>query len=516
MAEQNPSLNDLVAQVSGGQNDRVAQIGAGQQPAAMDLISQLVSLNQEQQKLHETDPRTMQDEMSSTPGIAALLASLGAGVAGALTGGEQGEQLLKAGGGFLGGYKQQRGQEVAASNEQLAAETANIDDLINQQRQRLTVLLQAQPEMFVDPNTMEPVVDPRLIGYAATGTLMPINPVANFKLKNRLNTAEQMIALGQEWVMNAESPEQRRRGLTLIGEGLEVNFDDEVYNAVEAGNEQGVLRTVISKGYFTDESVLRAQAKAYEQGGSLLDYVDELVKKDPLEDAEPMTIRQAKAAALQEYAIRLAANPEVHDPSLSFKDQIQILFDTPEDQAMAVLLRDEWVEGVSPEALLADIGSNMDTILKVKQIGGTKEDGALNSILENHDLDVTDPTWEGQLALSMTRGNLHALNATLNAEQSQGVGTIIDEFAVNVAGKKYEGLENASDMAIKGFARWHVIQTRREMLAEAETEETGHRGIVTAHELQAKLGRQLENPERMAGLFNAWKELEPAFDNEED
>lgn len=500
-------LTDRIGQVSGGQADRVAQIGMANQPSGLDLINQLMQLNQEQATANErvANPATLHDEMRSAPGLAAILGSLVAGGIGATVGGDTGQQLLEAGSGLMEGYAGQRSQVVASSNEAAAAQKATLDEAINQQRNRLTMLLQAQPDLFIDAETGQPVVHPMMIGFASTGTFIPINPVSNHTLLNRAKIRQELIDFGRELVATGTTPELRRKGLRLIGEGTEVEFSEEFYGLVSSGNERDILMQLLRDDTYTETSLFQAQVAAQQSGKSLLEVAELFVKKPQALDGYKMTLADEQLQALREYSRRLEQNPHINDATLSMDEKLQFLFSEPKDAYYLTLLRDKYVEDVSPSAIMSMVASNTMLIRTINELPGGQ--GLLQKTAEKHGVDYTDADWQHQLSVKLAEAGLPAMQTIQRQQRVENTGVMAIEIRNSIRGVDF--IENAKipNYVLNNFTDWLVLSERSDMIRGADD------GIGTGVYDVAELNRRVR--ENVSAMINSEAAFRSAFERYE-
>lgn len=479
MAE-NPTLTDRVAAVSGGQDDRVAQLGLNQQPASMDLISQLVQLNQQQQELNQQQPATLGDDLTGLPGIIAALGAGGAALAG---GQDQGGQAAAA---FLQSFLGQRKQGIQAQNQALAGQKEMLNDAINQQRTRLTQLLQSQPDMFIDADTGLPAVDPRLLGYAATGLMIPIDPSANHAMKNRLKQTEALFDMGKTMFMEGDTAQMRAEGLRLIGQAHGVQFSEDMYRVAFTGNERDAYMQIIQDGYFTPTSVFNAMLHAQQNGLSLPQVADMFVK-DTTTDAEGnvITMPQATLLALTEYGERLAADPALNDPSLSFREKVELAF--PRDAKSQTLLLDRYDEsGVSPELLARQMESSLSTIMTLDQFNMLDDD-----FLAPFNLSKTDPQWQTKLAVRFTE---HLGPALQSLDRQQAAKSVANyRRRVVAAVQAQPGFKDAPIEAVESWALRLVLQMKSDY--------TTANGTLEYEKFNQALDKVMRNPRSALGSF---------------
>lgn len=481
----NPTMDDKVSQVSGGQADRVAAAGASNTPASTDLINQLVQLQGQQEQLQQAPQASMQKELTSLPGILALL---GGGTAMALGG--QGTQ--EGGAAFLNAFMGQRQGAVQAHNQGLAAQKAALNESINQQRTRLTTLLQTQPDMFIDPVTGAPAVDPRLLGYAATGMMLPIDPTTNHALKNRLKTREEQFELGKKMFTDGDTADVRIRGLDMIGAAHGIKWNDQFYQVAATGNEQAMYEHMMQEGYFTPTSVLQAMLYAQQNGLSLVEVADTFVadKTRGLSSGGRPTMASAQLEALDLYAQRLAMNPEYNDPALSQEDRWALAFPAAGDQKYVELLRKGFTEGgISSETMMRQLNSNMAIIGTLESMGG----GVPESFLKPHGLTKDTPDWQSKLAVKLTQWSVPAM-AGLDRQQAQtNTVTARDELLPS--------LLRVPEIA--AFGEGEVRRAALLAVLAAKKANSGEFGVLDREAFAAELEGYKNNPELLLDYVRA-------------
>lgn len=234
-----PKLNELTANTSGGYPDRVASLGSSTD-ANMELVQQLVGLQMQQRQLQEQSANVpgVGDHLKSLPGI---LAMLGTGAATA-AGGQQGSELGAA---LMGGFVKGASGAQAEQQASLAAQQKQTQDIVAAQQQRLTTLLQSRPEMFVDPATGESYIDPRLIGFAATGYMMPINPGVNYRLTKQTERDKRISDLGISMMKDGATPDIRRQGALITDMVNDLHLGTEFYEAIMGQDDRGAWNSIL-------------------------------------------------------------------------------------------------------------------------------------------------------------------------------------------------------------------------------------------------------------------------------
>lgn len=140
------------------------------------LLSQMISQLQNQEQ-----PGLLQ-RLLSPQGIAGAAAT---GLAGALGGGEA---ALGVGVGALGGLQQLEEARRSAADEAIGTLSEQRDkalDRLEKAQNRISTLLQSNPDLFADPLTGESTIDPNLLGLLATGEDIRLDPTTRRKLARR-------------------------------------------------------------------------------------------------------------------------------------------------------------------------------------------------------------------------------------------------------------------------------------------------------------------------------------------
>ena len=491
MADQNTTMNDQVAAASGGYQDRVAQLGTNQQASAsMDLVSQLAQLDQQLQQVRETPRANMRDELTSTPGIVALLGSLLGGGIAASQGDNQG---LMAANSALQSYLGTRQGVVQNYNAGLDAQQEQIAKMIDANRQRLTTLLQSQPDMFIDPETGRPVVDPRLLGYAATGYLIPINPNSNHVMTNRLKSQEDLFAMGKEMYLKGDTAAMRAEGLRLIGQAHNVEWSDAMYQTAATGNEQDAYLQVIKDGYFTPDSVFAAMLHAQQNGLSIVEVADSFVVDVTQDKDGTLTIPQAQLKALAELSRRMAADPSLWDPQLSFSDRVKEAFADAGEEEYRVLLLDRWDESaVSKELIARQMESSLATIMTLDRMS---KDGIDQRFLDPFDISKEDPDWRTQFAVQQVQHVLPALATIGRQETTRGITFYRGQVEKTVS--QLDGFRDAPPEVVRTWARRYVLNMKQK-------HSKGPRKVFNYEAFKAEINADMNAPQNLIDNFRQY------------
>jgi len=315
--------DDAVAKVSGSQPDRVAAMGTSgvQVPDLTDLVDKLTKSVEQQNKLQQikAEAPTAKSGLTSLPGILSLLTA----ATGAATGNEN---LFAAGAGGVEGSI--AGAEQTGQTQRASADAA-IEALRQEQDQlhgRVTNLLTSQPGLFVNPMTGESVIDKRLLGYLATGEMIPIDPGANFQVQRQKYILEKKYSLGLDMMTNGDTEEERRMGAVIINESLRLGYSPEQIQAMAQQAPEIVFNNLIENPNLDPFSVLDAQQYVLENPGKSLADPDVFSLLRPKKTAgKSLTKTEADQKMLDDYSKRLRdAGPEIR--SMSFADQISALY----------------------------------------------------------------------------------------------------------------------------------------------------------------------------------------------
>lgn len=270
------TLNDLVSQNSGAYPDRISALANDN---TQDLLSQLVNVTKQQNEL-ALQERQLVDEQAATAQASplglkeAILTALGLGTAAAVGGAQGGQIATGALSGVLGGAEARKRQKLEGLDAQLEgvqSQRSEVAELLDKQRQRLVTLLQSRPDMFIDPESGKPSVDPRLIGVAATGFMIPIDPSVNYTLQKRSAATAAQVELAVKNIMDGETPDQREQGVRLFNDALELNLSAEFVDAVRQEGPDGVWDKLLSNDDLDPVAVINARAYAVRDGKNWYD-----------------------------------------------------------------------------------------------------------------------------------------------------------------------------------------------------------------------------------------------------
>ncbi len=443
-------LTNKVSATSGALPDRIAA-QAAPDANSVDLIQQLTQLTQQQQQLQQQEPASAMGEMGSLKNIIPLILGLGGS---ALVGGRQGALM---GANFASSFMGQKQLQAAEKNQQRVGQMKMLNDSIDSQRGRLIQLLQAQPDMFVDPETMQPTVDPRLLGYASTGLMIPIDPSSNYKLKRRLKGQEEQFAVGRDMFENGGTPELRVEGLRVMGSSLGVEWSQNVMDAAVQGNEAGIWESLLTDDNFTPQSVTGAMAHARRNNMSILDVATMLVPVDKAVGGD-ITIPEATLAALDEYADILRQNPEFNDPMLTLQEKIELAF--PDEADKVLLLMEKFGEGgVSPTTMANQVESSVAMFTMLDQMAP----GALDPMLRKVGLSKDDPAWVSKLATRSVEFVMPTLVQMDRENATRRVSSMSETFAGDLAKLSVPGL---TPEQLRSVAFRQVMELRKKYTSE--------------------------------------------------
>lgn len=234
-----PGLTDLVAKNSGAQPDRVAALSEPSS-ASTDLLAQLTDLHNQQVALAKSKEEvpTMRDDLLSPEGIMSMLGMIGGAASGSRDLAAGGAGLMK---GFMGQGRGEAAQQMSSIQESEAALTQAMDA----KRRQLTTMLQTRPEMFIDPETGKSIVDPRLLGMAATGYMIPINPAVNYTLQQKSLKKNTMIELGLREATTGDTPERRQAGVQILENAIGVKFPQDVLDAFASQDDWAIWEALL-------------------------------------------------------------------------------------------------------------------------------------------------------------------------------------------------------------------------------------------------------------------------------
>jgi hypothetical protein len=277
MPKNKPTLTDLGLTTP----TQSSAIKAGR-PTLQDLLSnadtlggsfgEAAAIGEQIQQLQETEDPNILQQLTSPGGLATILA---AGLA-ATQGG--GEAALAVGAGGLGALQ----KKVATGREVRATAIENLQDqrdkaLERQDKtfQRFNTLMTSNPDLFVDPETGEPVAPPKVLGFLATGSsAISINPHTRRLANERQERWEKMFNLYESRLEETSSLEDARvltKAIFNISDWPDP--PDAVVDGIarSVGTDDldaAVIRTVLD---FSGSSGLDALQQKFENGWSFSD-----------------------------------------------------------------------------------------------------------------------------------------------------------------------------------------------------------------------------------------------------
>lgn len=141
------------------------------------------------------------EKLKSPKGIALLLGALGVGAAG---GGASGAAAF--GLGAAGGLS----QDVEKEKKGLQAALADSDKKLESIQQKFSTAFNTNPEAFIDPDTGQPVVDARVLGWYMTGTTIPMYPQTRRLMNQRDERWKSRMEVLTGALEDADTKEDRR------------------------------------------------------------------------------------------------------------------------------------------------------------------------------------------------------------------------------------------------------------------------------------------------------------------
>jgi hypothetical protein len=324
-----------------------------------DLVQQITDLENQsstlQKQQEEVAGSSALSRMGSLPGILTMLAAGGA----AAFGGKGGAQV---GAGLLSGALQGAREGKLVDEQRLAQRRQETMGIIDDQRTRLVTMLQSRPEMFLDATTGKSLVDPRVLGYAATGMLIPIDPGVNYALTQRSDKAKVQTELGMQLALSGDTPEKRSQGLNILSNVMGAPFDAALKDAIETGDETTIWTNLAQSPAFNARMTLAAMSYALTSNKTLRDPdVVEMLRGAAVErtkDVDKPTMSDINVRVTQEYFDAIANLPNANE--LSVNDRIDYAFGS--NPAKGDLMRDILkVESansrLSPEQVMASMTS---------------------------------------------------------------------------------------------------------------------------------------------------------------
>jgi len=254
------AMDDKVAQTSGSQPDRVAALAPDPTPT-QDLVAQLVQMQKSQDSLaqQQTDLPSMGDQLKSPAGIASLLAALG----GAATGDAN---LAVGGAGVLEGFMGQSGAQTDQRRGAIQSAQQQTQKILDANRQRLSTMITSRPDLFIDPVTEESVIDPRVLGYAATGFMIPVNVGTSHHLAKQTATQRLTLEMGTKLMLDGDTPEKRRQGGVIVSNTLGLGLDDQFFETIAGQDDASRWSIMLSRDSLDPVSVLAAWSFASQNG----------------------------------------------------------------------------------------------------------------------------------------------------------------------------------------------------------------------------------------------------------
>lgn len=420
------TLDSLVSQNSGSQPSRAAASGQTQE-STNDLLNQLVSMQSKIDQLRQAraEVPSPTSQLTSLPGLLSLLAAGGATAAGA----------PEAGAGVLKGFMAQAGAQQADEQAQLDAQRKETIDLLESNRQRLTTMLTNRPEMFVDSETGDPLVDPRVLMHASTGFMMPINPGINHRLAKQTEHTRQLVALGADLILRGDTPEKRRRGGMLINTALGLNLDDTFFADIATMDETSAWEAIVGNRNLDTISSLAAWKYASENGLRLADpKVISMLAKSAIPEGGELTIDKYTLSLINKFNQAVEQmGPAVQNMSLA--DQIDAVFGDTNEGDGALLKRyfmgtDAFGTGLKGEQLWAMMQQAGELL---KTMYTTKPD---SKFLRDRGINSPDDIWSEKGVGDLVSSAVAWAQIANRDAFSQGYGVQIRELAKALAAQQ--------------------------------------------------------------------------------
>lgn len=323
------ALDKLVSANSGSQPNRTAATASNQENT-QDLLNQLVQGQKQIQDLYKTQQEVpgVGDKLGSLQGILALLGAGGAAAAGA----------PEAGAGLLQGFVGQVQQGQAAEQARIGAQREEAMTLLEANKQRLTTMLTNRPEMFVDEEGNS-LVDPRVLMYASTGMMMPINPGINYKLSKQTDKTKFMVETGATLMLQGDTPAKRKQGATMINKALGLQLDDQFFVDIAGMDETSAWDSLLGKKELDTVATLHAWEYARQNGLSLQDpKIISMLSKSAEPAGGPTSIDEYELNRLGYFNKQVEAmGPAVQ--AMGLMDQLDVVFGGTMEGDAALLKR---------------------------------------------------------------------------------------------------------------------------------------------------------------------------------
>ena len=347
----------LAAAIMGGTDMESNSAPVQNATIGIDLVQQITDLENKsstlQKQQEEVAGSSSLSRMGSLPGILTMLAAGGA----AAFGGKGGAQV---GAGLLSGALQGAHEGKLIDEQRLAQRRQETMGIIDDQRTRLVTMLQSRPEMFLDATTGKSLVDPRVLGYAATGLLISIDPGVNYALTQRSDKAKVQIQLGMGLALSGDTPEKRSQGLNILSNVMGAPIDDALRGAIETGDETTIWTNLAQSPAFNSRMTLAAMSYALTNNKTLRDpeVVDMLRGAAVGRTVDKLTMSDIHVSVTQEYFDAIADLPNANE--LSVDDRIDYAFgsNASKGDVMRDILGIESANsGLSPEQVMASMTS---------------------------------------------------------------------------------------------------------------------------------------------------------------
>ena len=254
----NPRLTDLGIESETATGQQGAEAPFQANPRLMNLMRQNVDVTSRLGTAREAEPKGVLDRLTSTGG----LATAGVGILSSLFGApEVGVPLLQ---GLLQGVTQATQDEKQGMLDTISGLQKELKD----QQQRVTTLLQSQPELFLD-SMGENMVDPEFLGLLS-GLPISISPASKGKIQSRSETQKRSISVWTDLLKQAETPNQKFAAAQGLSEAADLDMTEaQLATFLEATDEASLINMFLDSADVN--TVLSAALAAQTNDASILD-----------------------------------------------------------------------------------------------------------------------------------------------------------------------------------------------------------------------------------------------------
>jgi len=216
---------DMLEQLLAGSSDTFDELGR-----ARVLESKMAQLDSAKKP-------SILDQLLSPQGLVSLLGTVGAGIAGgpAAAAGFGIGRL-----GTVDAAAEAKLAQTRKAREELAKQHENALDRLDKSRQRFTTLLQAQPELFIDPVTGQQTVSPKLLGFYATGEPVALSPASKRALDKADDSWKKTNDILTDQLANAQTDDDAKKILDAIFVNLDAkNIPEDLKDSLARSRKDG-------------------------------------------------------------------------------------------------------------------------------------------------------------------------------------------------------------------------------------------------------------------------------------